>query len=61
MDHTLADYLKAGAAEYGAELDECMVRRFFEYKGIMLEWNRKMNLTAITEDRDIILKHLRIP
>lgn len=57
MDHTLADYLKAGAAEYGAELDECMVRRFFEYKGIMLEWNRKMNLTAITEDRDIILKH----
>jgi 16S rRNA (guanine527-N7)-methyltransferase len=57
MDHLLADYLKAGAADFGAELDDCMVRRFFEYKKMLLEWNEKMNLTAITDDRDIILKH----
>ena len=37
MDHTLADYLKAGAAEYGAELDECMVRRFLNIRGSC--WN----------------------
>ena len=57
MDHLLADYLKAGAAEFGAELDENMVRHFFVYKRLLLEWNGKMNLTAITDDRDIILKH----
>ena len=32
MDHLLADYLKAGAAEFGAEIDENMVRHFFVYK-----------------------------
>jgi len=57
MDKMLAEYLKTGAAEYGAELDDCMVGRFFEYKRLLLEWNEKMNLTAITDDREIILKH----
>lgn len=57
MDQMLADFLKSGAAEYGAELDDSMVRLFFEYKRLLLEWNEKMNLTAITDDKDIILKH----
>ena len=57
MDRMLADYLKSGAAEYGAELDDSMVRLFSEYKRLLLEWNEKMNLTAITDDKDIILKH----
>ena len=57
MDHMLENYLKTGAAEFGADLDDCMVRRFFDYKRILLEWNEKMNLTAIRDDREIILKH----
>lgn len=57
MGHMLENYLKTGAAEFGADLDDCMVRRFFDYKRILLEWNEKMNLTAIRDDREIILKH----
>jgi len=31
--------------------------QFMAYRRILLEWNEKMNLTAITEPRDILLKH----
>lgn len=31
--------------------------QFFVYKSLLLEWNKKINLTAITEDREVILKH----
>lgn len=30
---------------------------FFEYKKMLLEWNEKINLTAITDEREIIIKH----
>ena len=30
---------------------------FEEYKKILLEWNEKINLTAITDEKEIILKH----
>jgi len=30
---------------------------FFEYMNLLIEWNKKINLTAITEANDIILKH----
>ena len=32
-------------------------KRFYAYMKIMLEWNEKINLTAITEENEIILKH----
>ena len=28
-----------------------------EYKDMLLEWNEKMNLTAITDEYEIIVKH----
>lgn len=31
--------------------------QFFEYMDLLIEWNEKMNLTAITEPEEIILKH----
>lgn len=31
--------------------------QFFEYMNLLIEWNEKINLTAITEPEDIILKH----
>lgn len=30
---------------------------FYQYMNLLLEWNEKMNLTAITEGKDVILKH----
>lgn len=31
--------------------------QFFEYMNLLIEWNEKMNLTAITEPSEIIQKH----
>lgn len=57
MEKSLEILLKEGAAEYGVQLDDRTVSAFMAYKGLLLEWNEKMNLTAIEEDRDVILKH----
>ena len=33
------------------------VEKFYKYMKSLIEWNEKMNLTAITEPKEIILKH----
>lgn len=33
------------------------IEQFFEYMKLLIEWNEKMNLTAITEPEEIIVKH----
>lgn len=33
------------------------LEKFYKYMGLLIEWNEKMNLTAITEPNEIILKH----
>ena len=39
------------------ELTEKMQQQFEDYMKLLLEWNEKINLTAITEEDEIILKH----
>ena len=39
------------------EIDEEKVIRFYKYMNLLIEWNKKINLTAIIEPNDIILKH----
>lgn len=39
------------------ELTEKMSEQFENYMKLLLEWNEKINLTAITKEDDIILKH----
>lgn len=33
------------------------IDEFYKYMNLLIEWNEKMNLTAITEPKEIILKH----
>ena len=33
------------------------ILKFYRYMELLLEWNEKINLTAITNPEDIILKH----
>ncbi|MBQ3137400.1 MAG: 16S rRNA (guanine(527)-N(7))-methyltransferase RsmG [Clostridia bacterium] len=49
--------LKTKAAEYGVDLDEKALRRFDTYARLLVEWNGKINLTAITEPDEIVIKH----
>lgn len=56
--HTpVGELLKSGAHQLGIALDDEKVSSLLEYKRIILEWNEKMNLTAIEEEREFITKH----
>lgn len=39
------------------DLDDKKIEQFYKYMNLLIEWNEKINLTAITEPDDIILKH----
>ena len=54
---TYLDLLKEGAASYGLSLTEQQLTRFDAYYHLLTEWNEKINLTAITEERDVVIKH----
>lgn len=43
--------------QIGIELKEEQLEKFYLYMNILLEWNEKINLTAITNEEEIILKH----
>ena len=49
--------LKEKAAQIGVELDETALDRFDIYARGLVEWNEKINLTAITQPDEIITKH----
>lgn len=51
------DLLREKAAEYGISLDEKALERFNIYAKLLVEWNEKINLTAITEPEEIVIKH----
>ena len=41
----------------GINLSEIQLKQFYNYMNLLIEWNKKINLTAITEPNEIILKH----
>ncbi len=46
-----------GCSEMGIELSEKQVSLFSKYLELIIEWNQKFNLTAITEPNEIIVQH----
>ena len=55
------DSFKELMRSYGSQIDiefnEEQLNKFYKYMQLLLEWNEKINLTAITEPKEIILKH----
>ena len=49
--------LKDKANKINIILEEKQIESFYKYMKLLLEWNEKMNLTAITEPKEVILKH----
>jgi 16S rRNA (guanine527-N7)-methyltransferase len=46
-----------GLKELGIDASKEKLERLFAFKEIMLEWNEKVNLTAITEEKEVFIKH----
>lgn len=44
-------------AEFDIELDDLAVGRLCAYNDLLIEWNEKINLTALTAPEDVALKH----
>ena len=50
--------LQKAAAEYGIVLTAQQMEQFNRYFELLIEWNGKMNLTAITEPHEVAVKHM---
>lgn len=49
--------LEKKAKKMQIELSNQQLEQFYLYMNLLLEWNEKINLTAITDPKEIILKH----
>ena len=57
MNSEFKNKMKDLAKKINIDLKEKQIQDFYEYMDLLLEWNEKINLTAITEIDDIIIKH----
>lgn len=55
---TPRNLLITGAKELGIDLSVEQVNSLFIYLAELKKWNRKINLTAIRDERDVIIKHV---
>lgn len=53
----MKEYFKQLAKKIHVELTDDKIESFFKYMYLLKEWNEKINLTSIIEEKDIILKH----
>lgn len=53
----MKDLIKNGSQQLNTPLDDTQVNQLTEYARLLVEWNEKMNLTAITDDEGIATKH----
>lgn len=51
------DTLKEEASKMNIYLSDNVLNNLEIYKNMLIEWNEKINLTAITDDYEIIMKH----
>lgn len=55
MEHKVL--LQESCEKMGVTLTEEIASQFMTYLSLLLEWNEKMNLTAITDKKDVVQKH----
>ena len=57
MSEDIRQYLQECAASYGIAVSSGQAEQFQWYMELLIEWNQKMNLTAITEPKAVVVKH----
>ncbi|MBR2703870.1 MAG: 16S rRNA (guanine(527)-N(7))-methyltransferase RsmG [Clostridia bacterium] len=45
------------AEKVDIKINENQIKKFYDYMNLLIEWNDKINLTAITEPKEVIVKH----
>lgn len=51
------DILENGCGELGLSLTDVQKQQFVRYYEMLVEWNKVMNLTGITEFEEVLTKH----
>lgn len=49
--------MKSLFALYNIEISEQQIELFYKYYELLIQWNKKMNLTAITDYNEVLKKH----
>lgn len=49
--------MKSSFSKYNLQLDETKCNQFEKYYELLIDWNQRMNLTAITDKNEVIQKH----
>ena len=57
MEQIFVDKMAAGLKEVGISLSDHQMDQFYRYYELLIEWNKVMNLTAITELDEVVSKH----
>ena len=52
------EYMEKYAVEFGLELSDKQLKMFDIYYQLLVEWNEKINLTAITDPGEVAVKHM---
>lgn len=51
------EILKNGLLDFNINADDKMIQDFSKYREILVEWNQKMNLTGIEDEKEVFVKH----
>ena len=54
------EILRQGINGFGIEANDQMINDLKTYREILVDWNQKMNLTGIEEEREVFIKHFCI-
>ena len=58
MEYTeFKEELVKSAKKIDVDITEEQAQKLYKYMTILIDWNKKINLTAITQEKDIIYKH----
>ena len=59
MEHEqeLREFVASSARELGLTIEESHAEQFIRYLAHLIEWNKVINLTAIIDPKEIIIKH----
>lgn len=57
MSRENIELLENGLKNFNIDVNDTMLEKFEKYREILVEYNKNMNLTGITEQREVYIKH----